>query len=269
MVTYGSTLLRIDHISLSYGDKVILKDVNAEIKKIEAGAMKGQVVGFLGPSGIGKTQMFRIIAGLHQPTSGQVILNGGIPVHPGLVGVVAQDYPLFWHRTIWSNLIMAARRKEKNKKAAEEKVKAYLDHFELLERADLYPVQLSGGQRQRCAIIQQILCSDHFLLMDEPFSGLDLLMLDKTASLIQQVANMDELNTIIVVSHDVTTTASVADHLWLMGRDHDEKGNPISGSHIVETYDLIARDLCWHSGIITEPRFLSFVAEVKNRFRAL
>jgi ABC-type nitrate/sulfonate/bicarbonate transport system ATPase subunit len=267
--TYGPVLLKIDHVSLEYGGRPILKDVCAEIQEIKRDASRGQVVGFLGPSGIGKTQLFRIVAGLNKPTSGQVVLDGGIPVHPGLVGVVAQDYPLFSHRTVFSNLCLAACRKEKNTKAAEEKVKGYLNEFDLLEKSNLYPVQLSGGQRQRCAIIQQILCSDHFLLMDEPFSGLDLLMLEKTSCLIQKVANLDEKNTIIVVSHDITTTAGVADHIWLMGRDRDAQGNIIPGAHIVETYDLVERDLCWHPEIITTPPFMAFVAEVKNRFRTL
>jgi len=149
--------------------------------------------------------------------------------------------------------MLAAAQKEKDNKVAHDKVIQYLNDFELIDKARLYPVQLSGGQRQRCAIIQQILCSDHFLLMDELFSGLDLLMLERTCALIQKVANMHELNTIIVVTHDVTAAASVADHLWLMGRDHDAQGNPLPGSHIVETYDLIERDLCWHSEIITHP----------------
>jgi|SRR5215469_204204 len=105
--------------------------------------------------------------------------------------------------------------------------------------------------------------------MDEPFSGLDLLMLEKTTELIQKVANRDELNTIIVVTHDITAAAAVADHLWLMGRDQDATGNPLPGSHIVETHDLVERDLCWHPGIITHPRFLDFVREVKERFRSL
>src|SRR5215472_9221836 len=64
--------------------------------------------------------------------------------------------------------------------------------------------------------------------MDEPFSGLDLLMLEKTTELIQKVANRDELNTIIVVTHDITAAAAVADHLWLMGRDQDATGNPFA-----------------------------------------
>ncbi len=105
--------------------------------------------------------------------------------------------------------------------------------------------------------------------MDEPFSGLDLLMLEKTSELIQKVANMDELNTIIVVTPDITAASAVADHLWLMGRDHDARGNPLPGSHIVETYDLIERDLCWNPKIITQPRFVDFVREVKERFRTL
>jgi ABC-type nitrate/sulfonate/bicarbonate transport system ATPase subunit len=269
--TYGKTLLKIEDVSLEYDGRPILKHVTAEIRDIiRADCTQGQVVGFLGPSGIGKTQLFRIIAGLNRPTSGRVSINGtDRPVMPGEVGVVAQDYPLFEHRTVLSNLLLAANQKEKDDKVAREKVMQYLNEFELIDKARLYPVQLSGGQRQRCAIIQQILCSDHFLLMDEPFSGLDLLMLEKTTALIQKVANMDELNTIIVVTHDVTAAASVADHLWLMGRDHDAQGNPLPGSHIVETYDLIERDLCWHPEIITHPKFVDFVREVKDRFRTL
>jgi polar amino acid transport system ATP-binding protein/sulfate transport system ATP-binding protein len=269
--TYGKTVLKIENVSLEYDGRPILKNVSAEVRDIiRPEYTQGQVVGFLGPSGIGKTQLFRIIAGLNKPTSGRVTVNGlDRPVQAGEVGVVAQDYPLFEHRTVMSNLLLAAAKKEKDEKAARDKVVQYLNDFELTDKARLYPVQLSGGQRQRCAIIQQILCSDHFLLMDEPFSGLDLLMLEKTGELIQKVANMDELNTIIVVTHDITAAASVADHLWLMGRDHDTQGNPLPGSHIVETYDLIERDLCWHKEIITQPRFVEFVREVKDRFRSL
>ena len=268
---YGNCLLKIDHVSLSYGDKVILRDVNAEIRDIiRDDCTQGQVVGFLGPSGIGKTQLFRIIAGLHQPTSGQVLVGEAMtPVEAGVVGVVAQDYPLFENRTILSNLMLAARQRENNHEAAHAKVMGYLQRLDMVDRAGLYPAQISGGQRQRIAIAQQLLCSDHFLLMDEPFSGLDVVMEAKVCQLIAEIAALDELNTIIVVTHDVTAAASVSDHLWLMGRDRDEQGGFIPGSRIQETYDLIERDLCWNPDITNSPKFLEFVREVKDRFKTL
>ena len=93
--SYGKTLLKVEDVSLEYDGRPILKHVNAEVKDIVCpGTVRGQVVGFLGPSGIGKTQLFRIIAGLNKPTSGRVSINGlDRPVHAGEVGVVAQDYP--------------------------------------------------------------------------------------------------------------------------------------------------------------------------------
>jgi ABC-type nitrate/sulfonate/bicarbonate transport system ATPase subunit len=269
--SYGDTLLKIDHVSLSYEDKIILRDVTAEIRDIvRTGHTQGQVVGFLGPSGIGKTQLFRIIAGLNQPTSGEVLVNSTLtPVKAGMVGVVAQNYPLFENRTIFGNLMVAAKQMEKNHEAAHEKVTTYLQRLDMVDQAQLYPAQISGGQRQRIAIAQQLLCSEHFLLMDEPFSGLDLVMEAKVCELINEIACLDELNTIIVVTHDVTAAATVADHLWLMGRDRDAAGNILPGARIQETYDLIERDLCWHPSITNSPAFLEFVREVKERFQTL
>jgi len=232
--------------------------------------VQGQVVGILGPSGCGKTTLFRIIAGLLPPTSGRVSVNGfDHPVTAGEVGVVAQSYPLFEHRTVLGNLMLGARKKEKDSKVARDKVMELLNEFELADKYNLYPAQLSGGQRQRCAIIQQILCSEHFLLMDEPFSGLDLIMLEKTCELIAKVSDMDDLNTIIVVTHDVTAAASVADHLWLMGHEQAQDGSVPTGSRIQKQYNLIDRDLCWQPGIITTARFTEFVREVKEEFRRL
>lgn len=267
----GKSLLKVENVCLEYDGVAVLKNINAEVRDIVVpGKVKGQVVGILGPSGCGKTSLFLIIAGLHKPTSGRVSVNGfDRPVQAGEVGVVAQSYPLFEHRTVLSNLMLGALRKEKDSKTAREKVMALLKEFELDDKFNLYPTQLSGGQRQRCAIIQQILCSEHFLLMDEPFSGLDLLMLEKTCELICKVADMDDLNTIIVVTHDVTAACSVADHLWLMGRDRDANGAMLPGSRIVKEYNLIERDLCWHPSIITTAKFTDFVREVKEEFRRL
>jgi polar amino acid transport system ATP-binding protein/sulfate transport system ATP-binding protein len=271
--SYGETLLKIDNVHLQYDGRPILNGISAEIKKINRpGQVQGQVVGLLGPSGRGKTQLFRIIAGLNKPTSGMVTVNGfNRPVHAGEVGVVMQTYPLFPHRDVMSNLMLAASRKEKDSKTAEAKVMQYLNMFQLADKSKLYPAQLSGGQRQRIAIIQQILCSEHFLLMDEPFSGLDIIMEDMTLQLILAIANMDGLNTVIVVTHDVSAAASICDHLWLLGH---EKNDPTGskGSSIVKTYDLIERDLCWQQWqgmAMTRPALADFIREVKQEFYSL
>lgn len=267
-VEYGPVLLKIDHLSLSYGDKLILRDICQQISEVKRDGGKGQIVGLLGPSGIGKTQLFRIIAGLNRPTSGEVYLDGGKPVHPGMVGVVAQDYPLFPHRTVFSNLMLAASR-TKAIKPPSDRVADYLEEFGLADKGNLYPVQLSGGQRQRVAIIQQVLIGGYFLLMDEPFSGLDMIMLEKVSGLIQKVANLNEFNTIILTTHDVSAAAATCDHLWALGREKDANGAIIPGARIVEVYDLIERGICWHPEILTQPAFVDFTREVKERFRTL
>ena len=170
----GKRLLTIDNVCVNF-DKPVLAGVEESIDNIiRDGMQQGQVVCLLGPSGIGKTQLFRCIAGLQQPASGAVYLNGlRTPVTPGEVGVVAQNYPLLNHRTVLGNLLIAARTRLPNEKSALEKSMQILDQFGLSEKALCYPASLSGGQRQRIAIAQQLLCSSHFLLMDEPFSGLD------------------------------------------------------------------------------------------------
>lgn len=270
-VSYKDTLLDVRNVSLSYGDKQILRDVNVQVLDVERKChVQGQVVGFLGPSGVGKTQLFRIIAGLQQPTSGGVFINSTHdPVKAGMVGVVSQSYTLFEHRTVLGNMILGAMKKEPSRKAAIEKSMELLNRFELTDKAHYYPALLSGGQRQRVAICQQLLSSEHFLLMDEPFSGLDLVALEKVSKLITDVACLDTLNTIILITHDVSAAAAVSDHLLMIGRDRDPEGKIIPGARIQEVYDLVSMGLCWQENILTRPDFLNFVATVKERFRSL
>jgi len=264
------TLVSLQDVCLSFEGKPVLNKVCAEVKDIvRTGFITGQVVGILGPSGVGKTQLSRIMTGLQEPTGGKICIGGqSTPIEAGTVGYVMQNYPLLRHRTVLGNLMVAARRSGLNAKAAEEKSMDYLNRFELADKWDVYPSQLSGGQRQRIAILQQLLCSEHYLVLDEPTTGLDPIMKDKVCNLIRQVAEMAEENTIFIVSHDISSIMTVADRLWLIGRNRDEQGNSL-GANIRYQYDLAERGIAWTPNPSALPAFQSLVHEIRDRFETL
>ncbi len=262
-------LLKVEDVNLTLGGRRILRDVQIELRNIvRPGLTQGQIVGLLGPSGMGKTQLFRILSGLNQPDSGRVLVTEkGTMVRPGMVGVIAQNYPLFEHRTVLGNLIVAS--KQAGVADPENRSRILLKEFGLEDQAPKYPAQLSGGQRQRVAILQQFLCSDHFLLMDEPFSGLDPLALDRMCNFLCEMAASDELKTFILVTHDIHAAVKVCDTLWLLGRDHDSEGNPIPGSRIQKSIDLIQRGLAWRKNIERTAEYHATVDEVHDLFAQL
>jgi len=186
-----------------------------------------------------------------------------------MVGVVAQDYPLFVHLTVLDNLLMPALIKHHDRAKARELVMGLLDRFELTDRRNLYPHQLSGGQRQRIAIIQQLVCSGHLLLMDEPFSGLDVLMKDEVQHLVAGVAASDSLNSVIITTHDIQSAIAVADTILLLGRERDSAGNIIPGASIRYTYNLMDMGLTWRPNIAELPQFAELEKEIRGRFREL
>lgn len=265
------TLLKVEGVSLMLGGRQILRNVDAEIKNIHRpGLEQGQVVGLLGPSGMGKTRLFRILSGLDRPDSGTVLV--GVeqePVERGVVGVVAQNYPLFEHRTILSNLVVSGKQAGLSGSEAKDKGMEMLKRFGLENEGAKYPCQISGGQRQRAAIAQQFMCSKDLLLMDEPFSGLDVNAIDRVCEFIQEVAAADEMKTLVIVTHDIAAAVEVCDTIWLLGRERDDKGGIIPGARIVKNYDLIQRGLAWRTNIIDDPAFLETVREIRQTFAQL
>ena len=265
-------LVSIKDIGLAYGGRPILANLSAEVRDIvRPGCVTGQVVGILGPSGVGKTQLSRIMTGLQEPTSGEIRVGAGDKserVHAGLVGYVAQKYPLLRHRTVLGNLVTASRRAGASAAEAKDKSMDFLKRFDLSDKWDSYPAELSGGQQQRVAIAQQLLCSEHFLILDEPTTGLDPLMKDKVCALVRQVASISEENTIFVVTHDIAAILTIADHLWLLGRDRDAQGASL-GARIQHHYDLIERGLAWRDDPQALPAFAETMREVRARFQEL
>ena len=256
----SNTLLQADNINLSYDGKVILRDINFCIKDIiRPGMQQGQVVSLVGRSGIGKTQLFKILSGLQKPTSGEVKINNNQMVKAGDMGVIFQNYYLFEWRTVYQSLLLAAKQNSGINGKEKQMIDQYANEFALKDELQKYPQQLSGGQRQRASIIQQLLKGSDFLLLDEPFSGLDVCVLDKVANLLLQVSISDELKTLIIVSHDITTSVAISDTVLIMG---NEFGKP--GATIKKEIDLIERDLAWQKDIKKEKAFMETVEEIKE-----
>lgn len=259
-------LLDIQGVHLSFGSSIILRDVNASITQAEE---SGEVVCFLGPSGIGKTQLSRIIAGLQSPDKGQVLLGDGKPAGPGLVCMVPQSYPLFDYMTVEDNLVIAGRQAGLKGDNIHIKIDELQKQFGLWDHLNKYPSELSGGTKQRVAIARQLMCATKYMVMDEPFSGLDPIMKAKAAEAILTLAKSDTYGVTIVVTHDIRTGLQVADKVWLMGLEKDSSGKSIPGARLVSTYDLVDLGLAWHPEITWSKTFNDLVAEIERRFGEL
>lgn len=270
----GDVLLTVKDVSLTLGEKLVLKDLSLEIvDRQREGIVTGQVVGLLGPSGVGKTRLLRLIAGLDAPNAGSILGWDGKPLDPSKVGYVFQDYPLLEHRSVESNLFLAAKLADMNEEAGKTRVNMLIEHFGLTDRRFAYPMELSGGQRQRASIAQQLVAPRKFLLMDEPFSGLDPAALQDVSKLIVDAANLDDENTVILVTHDIRAALLVSDTLFVIGRDREigKDGEPRfkPGAHVQFKYDLVERNLCYQLHLEDRAEFTALEKELRGHFRNL
>jgi polar amino acid transport system ATP-binding protein/sulfate transport system ATP-binding protein/NitT/TauT family transport system ATP-binding protein len=273
--TKQDVLLQATDVSLFYDRRCILYDINFTIRDIvRPGLLQGQVVSLVGRSGIGKTQLFRLLSGLQRPDAGEITIRERVPsarpdgsiqvyrdriVQPGDMGVIFQNYYQFGWRTVRQSLMLAARQNKALAGKEEDAIRQYTQQFDIADVLSRYPAQLSGGQQQRVSIIQQLLKGSDFLLLDEPFSGLDVCVLDKVVELLLQVSLSDELKTLIIVSHDIATAAAISDTVFILGKKpgHD-------GSTLVREIDLIERGLAWRKDVRQEKAFGETIREIKD-----
>ncbi|MET0636766.1 MAG: ATP-binding cassette domain-containing protein [Chitinophagaceae bacterium] len=269
--SHKDTILHVDNISVAYDGKVIIKDISFEEKDvIREGTTQGQIIAFLGRSGRGKSTLFRTLTGLEQPTTGRVLIpdynqkpqNGLQPakmVHEGDVGFVNQKYTLFRHKTIYQSLFFALRKSGISSEEKRDRIMLLLKEWGLEKNKDQYPNFLSGGQRQRTAILEQLLSSGYYMVLDEPFSGLDVGNIENVKKAFNLISKSHELNTIIFSTHDIELAVELADSIYILGYRKDDA---VEAGTIVKHYDLKSLGLAWHDAVTTE--HFNLVKEIRD-----
>jgi ABC-type nitrate/sulfonate/bicarbonate transport system ATPase subunit len=201
--------LEIKNITKSYNNVEIIKDISLNLKQNET-------ISLLGVSGIGKTTLFDIIAGLSEPDSGKVILNGAdITKKPGKIGYMLQKDLLLSYKNIIDNVSLPLVIRGKKKKEAREYAMRYLEQFGLLGYENMYPNSLSGGMRQRAALLRTYLFNSEVLLLDEPFSALDIQTKAEMQKWFLDISNKIQLSTIFI-THNLSEAIELSDRIFVM-----------------------------------------------------
>ena len=243
-------------IEKRYGKVVAVKKMDLEIPE-------GSLVTLLGPSGCGKTTLLRMLAGLEEPTQGDIYIKGkrinDTPIHKRNLGIIFQNYALFPHKTIFDNVAFGLKYRSASKAIMKEKVEKALETVRLPGVGDRKPSQLSGGQQQRIALARAIVIEPDVLLMDEPLSALDENLREDMRREIDNL-QQDLGVTTIFVTHDQREALSMSDKVVVMKDGFvQQEGGPEevynnSANHFVA-------DFLGHSNFIN-----AIVEEKKNNY---
>ncbi|MGX6969932.1 ABC transporter ATP-binding protein [Vagococcus bubulae] len=213
--------LDLENISLSFDDKLVLNDISLSVGK-------GELVTLLGPSGCGKSTLLRTIAGLEEPKTGSIKLDGEEIQHKRSrernIGMVFQQYALFPTMTVFDNVAFGLKVKKLDKKIVQEKVDTVLSLVELEEFSDRYVTQLSGGQQQRVALARALVVEPKLLLLDEPLSALDARIRKQLQLEIRAIQK--ELGiTMVFVTHDQEEAMRISDRIYVLSEGKLEQAS--------------------------------------------
>ena len=198
---------------------------------VSFGIEKGKLVALLGPSGSGKTTLLRMIAGLENPNSGDIFIDGkrvnDIPASKRGIGFVFQNYALFRYMTVFDNVAFGLELQKMPKKQIKERVKELLELTGLSGKEKRYPNQLSGGQRQRVAFARALAPNPQVLLLDEPFAAIDAKVRTELRSWLKEMVEKLGI-TSIFVTHDQDEAVEVADEIIITNHGTIEQmGTPV------------------------------------------
>ena len=216
--------VEMKNIYKRYGDFLASDNVSFGIEK-------GKLVALLGPSGSGKTTLLRMIAGLENPNSGDIFIDGkrvnDIPASKRGIGFVFQNYALFRYMTVFDNVAFGLELQKMPKKQIKERVKELLELTGLSGMEKRYPNQLSGGQRQRVAFARALAPNPQVLLLDEPFAAIDAKVRTELRSWLKEMVEKLGI-TSIFVTHDQDEAVEVADEIIITNHGTIEQmGMPV------------------------------------------
>ena len=206
-------ILEVKNLSYSFGNNPILKDINIHVNENE-------IVAIVGSSGVGKSTLFNLIAGVLKKQIGEITINGSDD-YIGKVAYMLQKDLLFEHKTIINNVILPLIIAKVNKKKALEEGNKILKQFNLDRYANKYPQQLSGGMRQRVALIRTYMFKRKIFLLDEAFSALDAITKKELHKWYLDLKKEFNLTTLLI-THDIEEAVFLSDRIYILGNKPGE-----------------------------------------------
>ncbi|MBT4258791.1 MAG: LPS export ABC transporter ATP-binding protein [Nitrospina sp.] len=206
--------LRTENLVKSYRTRKVAKKVSIEVKQ-------GQIVGLLGPNGAGKTTTFYMVVGLTRPDEGKVLLNDEdithFPMHLRSkkgISYLPQESSIFRQLTVEENIIAVLESQKLSSFDRKKKARALLRELNILHIKDSKAYSLSGGERRRVEISRALATSPLFILLDEPFAGIDPIAVADIQSIISQLKNKGI--GVLITDHSVRETLSITDHAYII-----------------------------------------------------
>ena len=211
-------ILRTEHLVKRYGKRTVVNDVSINVTQ-------GEIVGLLGPNGAGKTTTFYMTTGLVKPNAGKIFLNdldiSKYPVYRRAqigIGYLAQEASVFRDMSVENNIKAVLEMTKFSKEYQKEKLESLIEEFHLSHVRKSLGTQLSGGERRRVEIARALANNPKFILLDEPFAGIDPIAVNEIRSLVSQLKNRGL--GVIITDHNVRETLGITDRSYVL---HDGK----------------------------------------------
>ena len=212
-------VLEAYNLAKSYGKKIVVKDVSLSVKQ-------GEIVGLLGPNGAGKTTCFYMIIGLVAQDGGTVFIDGEdittLPMHGRArrgLGYLPQEPSVFRKLSVEDNILaILETRKDLSRQQRNQRLEELMDEFHISHLAKNIGISLSGGERRRVEIARALSTDPQFILLDEPFAGVDPISVNDIKNIIRHLR--DKGIGVLITDHNVRETLDICEHAYIVGEGH-------------------------------------------------